>query len=96
MHAEGSFNRRNHGDATQFANGGKREDVGQRVGIVPDCAKILDVADKRRNLGAVIGVDIQLTVAAPDVSEKIRVFKNRNSRLAVEQHPGRWNELVSS
>ena len=31
MHAEGSFNRRVHGDATQFANGGKREDVGQRV-----------------------------------------------------------------
>jgi hypothetical protein len=30
-----------------------------------------NVADKRRNLGAVIGVDIQLTVAAPDVSEKI-------------------------
>ena len=30
-----------------------------------------NVANKRRNLGAVIGVDIQLTVAAPDVSEKI-------------------------
>jgi len=76
MHAEGSFDRRVHGDATQFANGGKREDVGQRVGIVPDSPKILDVVDKRRNLGAVIGVDIQLTVAAPDDSEKIRVFKN--------------------
>jgi hypothetical protein len=46
MHAEGSFIRRVHGDATQFANGGKREDVGQRVGIVPDSAKILDVANK--------------------------------------------------
>jgi len=54
-----------------------------------------NVADKRQKLGAVIGVDIQLTVAAPDVSEKIRVFKNRNSRLAVEKHPGRWNELVT-
>jgi len=65
MHAEGSFNRRVHGDATQFANGGKREDVGQGVGIVPDSTKILDAA---------IGVDLQLTVAAPGVSEEIRVF----------------------
>ena len=46
MDAEGSFNRRVHGYATQFANGDKREDVGQRVGIVPDSPKILDVADK--------------------------------------------------
>jgi len=52
MHAEGSFNRRVHGDATQFVNGGKREYVGQRVGIVPDSPKILDVANKRRDLGA--------------------------------------------
>ena len=71
MHAEGSFNRRVHGDATQFANGGKREDVGQRVGIVPDSARILDVANKRRDLGAAIGVDLQLAVAAPDVREEI-------------------------
>jgi len=75
MHAEGSFNRRVHGDATQFANGGKREDVGQRVGIVPDSARILDVANKRRDLGAAIGVDLQLIVAEPDVSEEIRVLK---------------------
>jgi len=95
MHAEGSFNRRAHGDATQFANGGKREDVGQRVGIVPDSTKILDVADKRRNLGAAIGVDLQLTVAAPHVSEEIRVFKNQNSRVDVEKHPGRCCELVT-
>jgi len=74
MHAEGCFNRRVHGDATQFANGGKREDVGQRVGILPDSAKILDVANKRRNLGAAIGVDLQPTVAAPDISEEFRVF----------------------
>jgi hypothetical protein len=47
MDAEGSFNRRVHGDATQFANGGKREGVGLRVGIVPDSPKILDVANKR-------------------------------------------------
>ena len=95
MHAEGSFNRRAHGDSTQFANGGKREDVGQRVGILPDSAKILDVANKRRDLGATIGVDLQLTVAAPDVSEEIRVFENRDSRLAVKEHPGRWDELVT-
>jgi len=34
MDAEGSFNRRVHCDATELANGGEREDVGQRVGIV--------------------------------------------------------------
>jgi hypothetical protein len=45
MHAEGSFNRRVHGDATELANGGKREDVGQRVWIVPDRPKTLDVAN---------------------------------------------------
>jgi len=95
MHAEGSFNRRVHGDATQFANGGKREDVGQRVGIVPDSAKILDVANKQRDLGATIGVNLQLTVAAPDASEEIRVFENRDSRLAVKEHPGQWDELVT-
>ena len=94
MDAEGSFNGRVHCDATELANGGEREDVGQRVRIVPDSAKILDVANKRRNLGAAIGVNLQLTVAAPDVNEEIRVLKNRNSRLAVEKHPGRWDELV--
>jgi hypothetical protein len=94
MHAEGSFNRRVHRDATELANGGEREDVGQRVGIVPDRPNILDVANKRLNLGAAIGVNLQLTVAAPEVREEIRVFENRNSRLAVEKHPGRWDELV--
>jgi hypothetical protein len=74
MDAEGSFNGRVHCDATELANGGEREDVGQRVGIVPDSTKILDVANKRRNLGAAIGVDLQLTVAAPDVREEIRVI----------------------
>ena len=58
MDAEGIFNRRVHRDATELANGGKREDVGQRVGIAPDSPKILDVANKRRNLGAAIGVDL--------------------------------------
>ena len=46
MDAEGSFSGRVHCDATKLANGGEREDVGQRVGIVPDSPKILDVADK--------------------------------------------------
>ena len=78
MDAEGSFNRRVHGDATQFANGGKREDVGQRVWIVPDRPNILDVANKRLNLGAAICVNLQVAVAAPEVSEEIRVFENRN------------------
>ena len=95
MHAKGSFNRRVHGDATPFANGGKREDVGQRVGIVPDSPKILDVANKQRDLVATICVNLQLAVAAPDVREEIRVFKNRNSQLAVEKHPGQWDELVT-
>jgi len=84
MEAEGSFNGRVHRDATELANGGEREDVGQRVGIVPDSTKILDVANKRRNLGAAIHVNLQMTVAAPDVREEFRVFRNRNSRLAVE------------
>ena len=75
MDTEGSFNGRVHRDATELANGGKREDVGQRAGIVPDSTKILDVASKRQNLGAAIGVEFQLTVAAPDVSEEIRVIK---------------------
>ena len=78
MDAEGSFNRRVHRDATELANGGKREDVGQRVRIVPDSPKILDVAKKQQNLGAATRVNLQLTVAAPDVSEEIRVFENRN------------------
>jgi len=103
MHAEGSFNRQVHGDATELANGGNREDVGQRVWIVPDRPKILDVANKRRDLGAAICVNLQLTVAAPDVSEEIapdvreeiRVLENRNSRLAVKKQPGRWDELVT-
>jgi len=71
MHAEGSFNIRVHGDATQFANGGKREDVGQRVGIVPDSPEILDVANKRQDLGAAICVSLQMGVAAPYVREEI-------------------------
>jgi len=79
MDTEGSFNGRVHREAAELANGGEREDVGQRVRIVPDSTKILDVANKRRNLGAAIGVDLQLTVAAPDVSEEIRVFENRDS-----------------
>ena len=58
MDAEGSFNGRVHRDATKLANGGEREAVGQRAGIVPDSPKILGVADKRRNLGAAIGVDL--------------------------------------
>jgi len=95
MDAEGSFNRRVHRDTTELANGGEREDVGQRVGIVPDSPKILDVANKRRNLVAAIRVNLQMTVAAPDVSEEIRVFENRNSQLAVEEYPGRWDELVT-
>ena len=95
MDTEGSFNGRVHRDAAEFANGGKREDVGQRVGIVPDSRKILDVANKRRDLGAVICVNLQLAVAALDVPEEIRVFENQNSRLAVEKHPGRWDELVT-
>ena len=74
MHAEGSFNRRVHRDATELANGGKREDVGQRVRIVPDGPKILDIANKRRDLGAAICVNLQVAVAAPDVREEIRVF----------------------
>jgi len=73
MDAEGSFNGRVHRDATEFANGGEREDVGQIVRIVPDNAKILDVANKRRNLGAAIRVNLQLTVAAPEVSAEFRV-----------------------
>jgi len=36
-----------------------------------------------------------MTVAAPDVSEEIRVFESRKSLLAVEKHPGRWDELVT-
>jgi len=95
MDAEGSFNRRVHGDATQFANGDKREDVGQRVGIVPDSPKILAVANKREDLGAAICVDLQLAVGTPEVREEIRVFENRHSRLSVEKHPGRWDELVT-
>ena len=75
MDAEGSFNRRVHRDATELANGGEREDVGQRVGIVPDSPKILDVANTRRNLGAAIRVNLQLTVAAPDVSEEFGFLK---------------------
>jgi hypothetical protein len=75
MDAEGSFNGRVHRDATEFANGGEREDVGQIVRIVPDNAKILDVANKRRNLGAAIRVNLQLTVAAPEVSAEFRVLK---------------------
>jgi len=42
-----------------------------------------------------MGVDLQLTVAAPDVSEEIRVFENQDSRLTVEEYPGRWDELVT-
>ena len=95
MDTEGSFNGRVHRDAAELAKGGEREDVGQRVWIVPDCHDILDVADKRRNLGAAIGVDLQLTVAVPDVSEAIRVFENRDSRLTVEEYPGKWDELVT-
>jgi hypothetical protein len=41
MDAEGSFNGRVHRDATELANGGKRDDVGERVGIVPDSTKFL-------------------------------------------------------
>ena len=41
MDTEGSFNGRVHRDATKLANGGEREDVGQRVGIVPDSPKFL-------------------------------------------------------
>jgi hypothetical protein len=94
MDAESSFNGRVHRDATELANGSEREHVGQRVGIVPDCAKILDIVNKQRNLGAAIGV-LQLTVAAPDVSEEIRVKKKqkRNSRLAVEKHPGQVSNI---
>ena len=77
MDAEGSFNGCVHHDATVLANGGEREDVGQRVGIVPDRPKILDVADKRQNPGAAICVNLQLAVAAPDVSEEIRVLKTK-------------------
>jgi len=40
-------------------------------------------------------VNLQLAVAAPDVREEIRGFENLNSRLAVEKHPGRWDELVT-
>jgi len=67
MDAEGSFNRGVHCDATKLANGGKRKNVGQRVRIVPYSPEILDVARKQRDLGAAIGVDLQLAVAAPDV-----------------------------
>jgi hypothetical protein len=75
MHAEGSFNRRVHGDATQFSNGGKREILAKESGlIVPDGPKILDIANKRRDLGAAICVNLQVAVAAPDVREEIRVF----------------------
>jgi len=94
MDAEGIFNRRVHHDATELANGGGRENLGQRVGIVPDSPKILDVANKRQNLGAAICVNLQ-TVAAPDVSEEIRDFEILNSRLAVKEYPGRWDELVT-
>ena len=95
MDAEGSFNRRVHRDATELANAGEREDFGQSVGILPDSPKILDVANRRQNLGAAIRVNLQLTVAAPDVSEEIRVFENQNSSLAVEEYPGRWDKLVT-
>jgi len=88
MDAEGSFNRRVHRDATELANGGEREDDGQRVGIVPDSPKILDAANKQQNLGAAIRVNLQQAVAAPDVLEEFRVFENRNSQLTVEEHPG--------
>jgi len=76
MDAEDSFNGRVHCDATELATSGKREDVGQRVGIVPDSPKILDVAKKRRNLGAAIRVNLQPTVAAPDVSEEFRILNS--------------------
>ena len=95
MDADGSFNGRVHCDATELASFGEREDVGQRVWIVPDRPKILDVANKRRDLGAAICVNLHLAVAAPDVREEIRVFKNRNSRLPVEEYPGRWDEHVT-
>jgi hypothetical protein len=54
-----------------------------RVGIVPDSPKMFDVANKQRKLGAAIRVNLQLTLAAPDVSEEIRVFENQNSRFVL-------------
>ena len=41
MDTEGSFNGRVHRDAAELAKGGEREDVGQKVGIVPDSPKFL-------------------------------------------------------
>jgi len=93
MDTEGSFNGRVHCDAAELANGGEREDVGQRVGIVPDSTKILDVATSDKTWVPPL-VWIQLTVAAPDVSEEIRDFENRDSRLTVKEYPERWDELV--
>jgi hypothetical protein len=40
-------------------------------------------------------VDLQLAVGTLEVREEIRVFENRDSQLAVEKHPGRWDELVT-
>jgi hypothetical protein len=40
-------------------------------------------------------VNLQLTVAAPDVREELRGFENRDSRLAVEEYPGQWDKLVT-
>ena len=73
-----------HGDTAEFADGGEGKDVGKRVRVVPDGAKIGDVAEQRGFLCATVGVNEKLLGAAANVCEVVGVAEHGDGRLTVE------------
>jgi hypothetical protein len=55
MHVQCRFDVGVHGDTTLAANLRERQDVSQRVGVIPYSAEIAYVADERGKLGAAVG-----------------------------------------
>ena len=84
----------------ELAHGGKGENVGQGVGVVPHCAKVLDVTDEQQDLRAAVGVNFQLVAAASNLGEETWVFEtwvfeHQYGGLAVKKQPGRGDEFVA-
>jgi hypothetical protein len=73
----------------------KGKDVCEGLGVVPNCAKVLDDADQCGNLWATISGHFEWTGTLSDVGEKMFVVENTNCRLTVKENPSVWDGFMT-
>ena len=87
MHEHGVLVLTVHGDATNFSDLRKRQDIRQRGGVVPNGANFFLIANKCGYLGASIRRDRKTSRARADVAQHALVAKHGHRGLVVKEEP---------